>query len=225
VPRPTREGRQQQLAETQARLLTAAAEEFARAGYTGANINHISEAAGFAKGTVYNYFPSKRALLNAVIDHVAAEHTTFVQAQMEAEPDPAARLTRLFAAGFAFVEQHRAPAQVIINVVYGPDAEFKERVYQAYDPLFNVLIRDTLQAGVACGAFRPLDPDTAAAVIMAIYLGGCSQVDAMGKIWLDPGQVSGLILDGLRAPEGRPARRRPSGPPAVTRSRNKGGTS
>ena len=35
-------------------LLDAAAGEFAREGYSGANINRISQAAGFAKGTVYN---------------------------------------------------------------------------------------------------------------------------------------------------------------------------
>jgi hypothetical protein len=38
------------LAETRQRLLEAAASEFAREGYTGANINRISQAAGFAKG-------------------------------------------------------------------------------------------------------------------------------------------------------------------------------
>jgi len=220
MPRPTREGRDQQLAESRARLLAAAAEEFARAGYSGANINLISETAGFAKGTVYNYFPSKRALLNAVIDDVATAHTAFVQAQMNAEPDSAARLTRLFAAGFAFVERHRAPAQVIINVIYGPDAEFKERVYQAYGPLFNVLIRDTLQTGIARGDFRPLDLDTTAAVIMSVYLGGCSQIDATGKIWLDPDKVAALILDGLRSPGRRPARRSHPAP----RPRKKGDT-
>lgn len=221
MPRPTREGRDRQLAESRTRLLTAAAEEFARAGYSGANINRISEAAGFAKGTVYNYFPSKRALLQAVIDDVAAAHTAFVRDEIGAEPDPAGRLARLFAAGFAFVEQHRAPAQVIINVVYGPDAEFKERVYQAYAPLFDVLIRDTLQAGVARGDFRPLDLNTAAAVLMAVYLGGCSQIDATGKIWLDPAKVAALVLDGLRQPGRPPARRRP---PAA-RSQRKGETS
>jgi AcrR family transcriptional regulator len=44
---------------TRARLLTAAAAEFARAGFERASVDAISLAAGYAKGTIYNYFPSK----------------------------------------------------------------------------------------------------------------------------------------------------------------------
>jgi AcrR family transcriptional regulator len=46
--------------------------EFACEGYAGANINRISQAAGFAKGAVYNCFACKRALMLALIDEVAA---------------------------------------------------------------------------------------------------------------------------------------------------------
>jgi AcrR family transcriptional regulator len=53
------------------KLQSTAAEEFALSGYDGANINTISIHAGFAKGTIYNYFPSKRALLLALIDTTA----------------------------------------------------------------------------------------------------------------------------------------------------------
>ena len=48
-------------------LIRTAAEHFALEGYEGASINRISLGAGFAKGTVYNYFPSKAALLAEVL--------------------------------------------------------------------------------------------------------------------------------------------------------------
>jgi AcrR family transcriptional regulator len=67
--------RNQVLAQTRQRLLDAAVLEFARVGYVGASINRISKAAGFAQGTIYNYFPSKCALMVAVTDHIAAAHT------------------------------------------------------------------------------------------------------------------------------------------------------
>jgi len=52
---------------TRARLLEAAASRFARDGLDGASIDAVSLDAGFAKGTVYNYFPSKDALFAEVI--------------------------------------------------------------------------------------------------------------------------------------------------------------
>ena len=192
------------LAETRQRLLAAAATEFASEGYVGANVNHISQAAGLAKGTVYNYFPSKRGLMLALVDTIASAHTEAVLQQVALEQAPAQRLECFFRAGFAFVEQHPAQARVIVNAVYGHDAAIRERVYQAYERLFTMITQDVVKAGIAQGGFRSLDPNLVTALIMTVYLGSCSQLDSNDKIWLDPGQVVGFILNGLRSRECRP---------------------
>src|SRR6266566_4590804 len=57
---------------TRARLLAAAAQEFARAGLERANVDAISLAAGYAKGTIYNYFASKEELFLAVVQDALA---------------------------------------------------------------------------------------------------------------------------------------------------------
>ena len=202
MPRPPRAVRQQVLTETRKRLLDAAAIEFAREGFVGANVNRISQMAGFAKGTIYNYFPSKRALMLALIDEIASAHTDFIVQQVGLEEDPARRLERFFSAGFAFVEDHPWQAQVVITSVYGPDDEFKQHVYQAYDGLFILIIEDILGSGIARGDFRPVDPDLAAALLMAVYLGSCSQLDSDGRIWLDPDRVAAFVLEGLRQRDG-----------------------
>ena len=59
------------MAEARKRLLSAAAEHFAEVGFGNANINEISKRAGFASGTVYNYFKSKDALFGAVVSEAA----------------------------------------------------------------------------------------------------------------------------------------------------------
>jgi AcrR family transcriptional regulator len=56
---------------TRERLVRTAAERFARDGFEGASVDRISIEAGFAKGTLYNYFPSKEALFAAVIEEAA----------------------------------------------------------------------------------------------------------------------------------------------------------
>ena len=184
--------------ETKRRLLQAAAEEFASLGYEGANINRISEAAGYAKGTIYNYFPSKRELMLALIHQTGNEHYEFIREHVMQKADPVERLERFFEAGFLFVEQYLAAGRVMIGAVYGHDEEFKLHTYQAYLPFFQFVAQDILALGVAEGVFREVDVMPTANLLMTIYLGTASQVNPEGRPWLEPEQVAGLVLDGLR---------------------------
>jgi AcrR family transcriptional regulator len=185
------------LGETRQSLLEAAAEEFAREGYNGANINRISRRAGFAKGTIYNYFPSKRALMLALIDEVAAAHLDFIVARVQEEENPRRRLEQFFEAGAAFVAKHLAKARVMVNNIYGPDIDFKMYMYQAYQPMFQFVGTDILAYGIAQGVFRQVDPVGTAALLMTIYLGTGSAVDEEGRAWLDPRLVADFVLNGL----------------------------
>lgn len=49
-------------------VLRAAAQVFARRGYAGATTNHIAERAGVSIGSLYEYFPSKDAILVALME-------------------------------------------------------------------------------------------------------------------------------------------------------------
>ncbi|MDR2000161.1 MAG: TetR/AcrR family transcriptional regulator [Zoogloeaceae bacterium] len=49
------------------RLVEAAAQEFGRDGFRGASVDRIAAAAGVAKQTLYNHFPSKEALFEETI--------------------------------------------------------------------------------------------------------------------------------------------------------------
>jgi hypothetical protein len=118
--------------------------------------------------------------------------------QIGQEESPARQLKRFFEAGFAFVNQNPDQAPVVINAIYGPDIEFKQRVYKAYDKLFALLIEDIVGGGVAQGDFRNVDPDLATALLMSVYLGACSLLDAEGKVGFASDQVVDFVLQGLR---------------------------
>jgi AcrR family transcriptional regulator len=184
--------------ETRTRLLDAAAEEFAREGYVGANINRISATAGFAKGTIYNYFPSKQALLLTLIDDIAVLHIDTIRAEVDQHETPSAQLEAFFRGGYAFVQAYPPQARVVINAIYGPDPMFVARVHQAYAPLYNLLINEILAAGVASGDFRPMDTDPTAGLIMTVYLGSCALLMPDGSLPIDLNQIMAFVLDGLR---------------------------
>jgi len=50
-------------------IMQAALELFATEGYAHCSIARLASHAGISKGLMYNYFESKRALLDAIIEH------------------------------------------------------------------------------------------------------------------------------------------------------------
>ncbi|HVP20250.1 MAG TPA: TetR/AcrR family transcriptional regulator [Anaerolineaceae bacterium] len=190
--------RQQAMDGTRRRLLDAAADEFSRSGFSGANINAISTLAGFAKGTVYNYFPSKRALMLVLVDEIARQHFVFIQAKVLTVSDPASRLQLFYQAGFEFITTFLSKARIAFNVINGTDEEFKAAIFTAYQPMFAFLAEEILVPGMKQDMFRSMEPVQTAMLLMTIYLGTASQLNDQGRPWLDPGQVSSLILNGLR---------------------------
>jgi AcrR family transcriptional regulator len=198
VVRIKAEDREQVFSQTRHTLLEAAAQEFARRGYDQANINTISTQAGFAKGTVYNYFPSKQALLLALIDDIAQEHLEYMQSAVLSANEPARRLERFFQAGFEYVASHSQRARVMFNTVNGSDQEQKEYCAQAYQPMFQLVNEQILLPGMRQGIFRQAEPQPTAFLLMTVYLGTASQVNEQGRPWLDPDQVAQFTLNGLR---------------------------
>lgn len=198
MPRHKDAERKQVMSETRQLLLEAATAEFAQEGYHGANINRISQTAGFAKGTIYNYFPSKRALMLALIDEIAASHHRFVAEQVRQEEDLFRRLQRFFEAGADWIVGYLAQGRVMLTVLNGPDHEFKLRMAQGYQPMHQLLITDILVPGMERGQFRQLDPGATAGLLMTLYLGIGSTVDEEGRSRLAPQWITRFVMDGLR---------------------------
>lgn len=187
--------------ETRTRLLDAAADEIAREGYPGANINRISTRAGFAKGTIYNYFASKQALLLDLLDEIAAEQIGTIASYVRQSEDPIERLELFYKGGFKFVELHPSKTRTIIYVLYGPNEEFKEHMWRSYIEMFRIMEQDIVRVGVETCVFRNVDiPDTAA-LLISIYLGGCVGVDEQGRRWLQPASIADFALQSLRKPK------------------------
>ena len=160
--------------ETRKKLLDAAAVEFADKGFQGANINHISQSAGFAKGTIYNYFPSKRELMLALIDEIAGEHASFIMTRVVVETDPVLRLKRFFTAGFQFARQFPTLTQIVISAVFGHDPEFKAQIFEGYDEFFTFIMEDIINYGIKREVFKPIELDPGTAFLMSLYLGNIS---------------------------------------------------
>jgi len=197
-PRYKEEDRQELREQNRKALLEAAAVEFARESYQGANTNRIARSAGFASGTLFNYFPTKRALILALLEETAQAHFDFIASAVRDEDAPERRLEKFFQSGFEFISQNLAPARVMVNTIYGADEDFKSHLYQVYVPMFQLLMSEILSPGIEAGTFRPVEPTTMSNLLMIIYLGTASQVTDDGKFLLGAEQVADFVSHALR---------------------------
>ena len=65
---PRKQPKQERARETVATILTATARILVRDGFEGASTNRIADEAGVSVGSLYQYFPSKEALIKALLE-------------------------------------------------------------------------------------------------------------------------------------------------------------
>lgn len=164
---------------TRARLLEAAAREFGRLGLERANIDAISLAAGYAKGTIYNYFASKEDLFLAVVDEASAQATG--AAVVPANAPARERLQATLAAFCAWAGAHDAFARVLVRECLMGTPALHARVIKAEAP-----ITDALAAALADGALRRQLRTDLPAEQLALALAGLTDL-ALAQHWASGG--------------------------------------
>ncbi len=113
-----------------AELLDRGADLFARLGYDELSMARFAREAGISKALLYHYFPSKRALFEAVLARSAGELTTMI------EPDPALSPPEQLAASLdsflTWVDEHSgAYAQLMASLQVPEVRELIENVREA----------------------------------------------------------------------------------------------
>lgn len=184
--------------ETRRRLLAAAAAEFGRVGLERAGIDAISIAAGFAKGTIYNYFSSKEELFLAVVEDACVQ-----VAERDAGPaDATAReqLEHTLASFCDWARDHDAFARVLVRECLMGTPGLHTRVIVAETALV-----DRLEAAIREGARSGELRDDVPAALLALALAGLADL-ALAQHWATDGtdptieQIPTLVLRLLLGP-------------------------
>ncbi len=201
-------------AETRRALLDAAARAFAERGYHRTNIDRVSEDAGLAKGTVYNYFPSKQAIFNAVL----LEACTLAAESADAVPTSAPSRIRLeaFVTGtLTWAREHMALALLLARERICGDTQTKELIREGSVPCVEK-VAAILQDGRERGELKLDGPPTALALTFIVLTNAlllqASQSGAGSRTIHDlPAAVSGLFLYGVAGQASDPLGQRPTG--------------
>jgi len=125
-----------------------------------ASVEDIARAAGVSRQTVYAHFPSREALLDAVVMRATAEVTAACDAAGIEDAPPAESLIRLLDAGWAASARYPFPWHL-------PDVS-TEADLERHGPVIDRL-RDLIRRGQESGDFdSSLSPDWLLAAGLAI---------------------------------------------------------
>ena len=187
-------------------LLEVAASEFARVGFDQANINTISERAGFGKGTVYLYTASKEQLFLDVLQEIGNTTTAALdEALLESVGKPvAARLEALVAAFARLAADHPDFVRLQASALFGVNRRFQDACAKVLQPVVQHLA-EAFTTAAEIGAMRTVSAD-----LIAVWLFGTLQTfallpQALGgtdgaepSLTFPPSAIADIIWRGLR---------------------------
>ena len=159
-----------------AQLLDAARDVFAAQGYHAAAMDDIAERAGVSKPVLYQHFPGKLELYQALLTTYADELVGQVDAALSATGDNEERVEAAVAAYFDFV----AGEGKAYRLIFGSDLRG-----DATEVVEGAMNRCIEKVAAAVTTDAGLDPERAR--LLAVGLVGLSQVAA--QYWLDSEQT------------------------------------
>ncbi len=156
-----------------AEILEAARQVFAEQGFDAATVEDIAARAGVAKGTIYLYYPSKRAIFWAALKSgVLALHEETKQRLAE-RGTVEDKIRAFIALRVAHFEQNRDFVKIYLSEM-GNALMHPAHLHEEFSKLYResaVLLEPVLEEAVKSNQIRPIDPDAAAFGIFELTRG------------------------------------------------------
>jgi AcrR family transcriptional regulator len=176
--------------DNRSRILAAAALLFGERGYASTSMRAIANALGMTPPALYWYFPSKQAILQALLHKALFDFLEAVEAEVVG-PSPEGRLRR-FVRGHVtkgLAQPRIGPFEAVFGVrQLAPFLSDDGRAELVAGQRRHLdLLRGVLKDGIACGAFRDVDVTATAFAIM-------SMCDYVSSWWKPEGPMSAADL-------------------------------
>lgn len=157
-------------ARRRASILNAAASQFAARGYARTDLQTVADDLGVAKGTIYRYFRSKRALFLAAVDWGLNLLHDRVEQATAGSSDPLDRVAAGVYAYLSFFDERPEFAELLIQ----ERAEFKDRRTPTYFERRKEEIKpwqDLARRLIAAGRVRSMAVDAMTDVMSNLLYG------------------------------------------------------
>ncbi|MBW2497814.1 MAG: TetR family transcriptional regulator [Deltaproteobacteria bacterium] len=197
---PPRRRTRRPRAEREAAILEAARAVFAERGYGEAAVAEIAARTGVVEGTVYSYFPTKRALLVAVMRLFYDDLISETASGLEAIRGCESQIRFLIRRHLEVFTADPGLCRVIIREAR-PDVALYDEAVLELNRRYTGLASKVLERGIASGELRD---DIVPSVIRDLIYGGIEHavwrfVFADGRLELGPiaDQLADAILGGI----------------------------
>ena len=188
---PARTGR---AARTRESLIRAGRELFAERPVDAVAIDDIVQAAQVAKGSFYNHFADREALVGAVTAEIRSGIERAVDAANAGVEDPARRMARATCVYIRFAVDEPERARVLVRVS-GALINTNARL--------NRGLADDLTAGLAAGRFAIATLESAIVFVMGVTQAALARISREPSLPMAISlaqQISALLLRGLGVP-------------------------
>lgn len=181
-------------------LLLAAARLFSERGYHGTSMQHLAQAMGILRGSLYAHIESKEDLLFDIVDRGADRFITRMEEVLALDTTPEEKVRLAIKAHVETVAEHMEASTVFLND-WKFLSEDRKAGIQAKRDLYESLLREIIEEGIEWETFpEDLDPKYAALLILSTVNWLYQWYNTEGP--LTPAEIadifSEMILSGIR---------------------------
>ena len=163
----------------------------------------IAQKMGLTQGALFRHFPSKDAILEAVMSWVTDRLLARVDKAAEGAASPKAALEAVFMTHIDFVSDHPGVPRMLFGELQRPGETLPKRMAQTLIRHYGERLRGLLEAGKARGELRAdLDPDAAITLFIGTIQGLVMQSMLAGdvaRVRRDAPGVFAIYLRGIGA--------------------------
>jgi AcrR family transcriptional regulator len=169
---------------TDERILVAAMSAFGTRGYDGTSLDDLARDLGIRKQTILYWYPSKEALLAAVVDRCADEVAGRLVRALEGAGDGFGRVEAMVRAMFRLAARHPSMLGFLREVTrLGPPAS--TRLLGRLEPLID-RASGFLQVEMDAGRMRRHDPRLLLLAAYSMVTGMATEVDVLRAFGEEP---------------------------------------
>lgn len=190
--------------QTRLQIIEAATQLFARKGFYGTSISHLTKVVGLTKGALYHHFEDKDALFFAVVDSVQSTWEKAVADEVVSGKDSIAQITILFEKHAELLSKNEFMCLVMSNLMNEMESinpKYSSILEDIYEE-FILFVDQIIKAGQSKGEIRSdIDSRLLSLNIVGVLKGiGC--YPKLKRISVDriamADSLKKVLLDGLK---------------------------